>query len=98
MMSNTVFSVTAAALALGCFASQALAQKPTGLPGNYPNRTIRVIVSSSPGGAIDINGRAFSAKLNERWGNVVMENKPGTGVAYEYMLRQPPDGYTLMVT
>jgi tripartite-type tricarboxylate transporter receptor subunit TctC len=98
MMINTAFPIAVTAVALAGFASQALAQKPTGLPGNYPNKTIRVIVSSSPGGAIDINGRAFSTKLNERWGNVIMENKPGTNVAYDYVRRQPPDGYTLLVT
>jgi tripartite-type tricarboxylate transporter receptor subunit TctC len=97
-MSKTAIPIAVSALALAGFASQVLAQKPTGLPGDYPNRTIRVIVSSSPGGAIDLNGRVFSNKLRERWGNVIMEHKPGTNVAYEYVMRQPPDGYTLMVT
>jgi len=78
--------------------STAHAQKPTGLPDNYPNKLIRVIVSSTPGGAIDINGRVFVTKINERWGNVVLENRPGIGVAYNLMMQSPADGYTLMVT
>jgi len=78
--------------------SAAHAQKPTGLPDNYPNKLIRVIISSGPGGAIDINGRVFVTRLNERWGNVIQDNRPGIGVAYNLMMQAPPDGYTLMVT
>jgi len=83
---------------LAGFTSTAHAQKPTGLPDNYPNKLIRVIISSGPGGAIDINGRIFVTKLNERWGNVIQDNRPGIGVAYNLMMQAQPDGYTLMVT
>lgn len=76
----------------------ALAQKPSGLPGNYPNKLIRVIASSAPGSAIDIAARTFTTRLNERWTNVIMENRGGTGVAFELVSKAAPDGYTLMVT
>ena len=72
------------------------AQKPTGLPDNYPNKPIRIIISSSPGGAIDICGRIVQTKLNERWGNVIAENKPGNEVAFDQVRKSAPDGYTLM--
>ncbi len=92
------FAIHAAAAAMMFCAGLAHAQKPTGLPGNYPNKVIHVVVSSSPGGAIDIAGRAFATKLNERWGNVVLDNRPGIGVAYELVMKSPADGYTLLVT
>ena len=87
-----------ATAALTCCVSLAHAQKPSGLPGNYPSKLIRVVVSSAPVGAIDIAGRAFATKLNERWTNVILENRPGIGVAYEMVMKSPPDGYTLLVT
>ena len=77
-------------------ASPAQAQKPSGLPDNYPSNPIRFVISSSPGGAIDICGRAVSAKLNERWGNSIAENRPGNNVAFDLVMKSPPDGYTLL--
>ena len=35
--------ITAAALAACCLAHPAWAQKPGGLPGNYPSKPVRVI-------------------------------------------------------
>ena len=88
----------ATGLLLAGIAMGAWAQKPAGLPNGYPNKLIHVVVSSAPGGAIDIAGRAFAGKLNERWGNVVLENRAGIGVAYELVMKSAPDGYTLLVT
>lgn len=88
----------ACALAAAAFTYPAQAQKPSGLPDNYPNKPIRIVISSSPGGAIDICGRMVQAKLNERWGSVIAENRPGNGVAFEAVSKSAPDGYTLMAT
>jgi len=76
----------------------AQAQKPTGLPDNYPNKPIRIVISSSPGGAIDICGRLVQTRMAERWGSVIAENRTGNGVAFEAVSRAAPDGYTLMTT
>lgn len=79
------------------FCSFAQAQKPTGLPDGYPNKPLRLIIASSPGGAIDICGRMIATRLGERWGTrVVADNRPGNNVAFETIMRAAPDGYTLL--
>jgi tripartite-type tricarboxylate transporter receptor subunit TctC len=68
--------------------------------GDYPNRSIRVIVPFPPGGGTDIVSRTVAAKLTERWKvPVVVENRPGgnTIIAAEAAARSAPDGYTLFV-
>lgn len=78
----------------------ALAQgRPTGLVGNYPNKPVRVIVSSSPGGGSDITTRLVMQKLSERWGHpIVLENVPGANgiVATNLVAKAPADGYMLL--
>ena len=77
-------------LALG--ASLATAQ-------GYPNKPIRMLVPSSPGGAIDVTARAITPKLSEALGQpVVVDNKPGadTMIGTEMAARSAPDGYTLV--
>jgi tripartite-type tricarboxylate transporter receptor subunit TctC len=69
--------------------------------GDYPNRTIRIIVGFAAGGGNDIFARLVGAKLQELIGQtVIIENKPGAGarLANEYAANQPPDGYTLLVS
>ena len=46
--------------------------KPEGLPGNYPNKPIRAIVASSPGGGTDIAGRMVLTRLAARWNHPVV--------------------------
>jgi tripartite-type tricarboxylate transporter receptor subunit TctC len=86
-------------LAMACLLGAAHAQKPSGLPGNYPTKPIRVIISSSVGGAIDMCGRTVTTGLNQRWNHgFIAENRPGNGVAYDYVSKVAPDGYTLMAS
>ena len=35
---------------------------------NYPTRSIRIIVVSTPGGSVDTMARTVGPKLAERWG------------------------------
>lgn len=66
----------------------------------YPERLIRVLVTTAPGTATDIVARVFSAKLAEQLGQtVIVENKPGANgsVAVTELARATPDGYTLLV-
>ena len=66
----------------------------------YPNRPVRLIVSSSPGGGQDIVGRAFAARLNEQIGqSFVVDNRGGGGgsVGAEIARAAAPDGYTLIL-
>jgi tripartite-type tricarboxylate transporter receptor subunit TctC len=65
----------------------------------YPNKPVRIIVAFTPGSSTDIIGRAVGAKLQELWGQpVVVENRAGAGgsVGSAAVLREAPDGYTLL--
>src|SRR5262245_21140448 len=67
--------------------------------GDYPSRTIRIVVGFTPGGAPDVTGRIIAQQLNELWKQpVVVENRPGAGsaLAAQYVANAAPDGYTLM--
>lgn len=66
----------------------------------YPNRPVRLIVSSSPGGGQDIVGRAFAARLGEQLGqSFVVDNRGGGGgsVGAEIARVAAADGYTLIL-
>ncbi len=67
---------------------------------DYPNRPIRVIVQTQPGGLIDQLGRSFAQKLTENTGAVVVvENRTGGGglIAAEHVIKSPADGYTIYI-
>jgi tripartite-type tricarboxylate transporter receptor subunit TctC len=66
----------------------------------YPERAVRVIVPSPPGGGNDIMARLAGQKLTESWGRqVVVDNRPGAGgaIAFEMAARAEPNGYTLVL-
>lgn len=88
-----------AVLALACAWEPAAGQKPSGLPGNYPQKPIRVVVASSPGGGSDISTRLILNKLAERWSHsFVIENVAGASgvVGTNLVANAQPDGYTLL--
>jgi tripartite-type tricarboxylate transporter receptor subunit TctC len=67
---------------------------------DYPNRTIRIIVTTSPGGISDIFTRAVGEPLHARLGQpIVVENRPGGNmiIGARACAEAPPDGYTLCV-
>lgn len=69
-------------------------------PG-YPNRPIRVIVPTTPGGASDIMMRHLAQKMSESMKTpMVVENKPGAGniIGSDLVAKSAPDGYTLLLT
>jgi tripartite-type tricarboxylate transporter receptor subunit TctC len=70
----------------------------TVIAAEYPNRPIRLIVASAPGGNPDINSRNLASELGKQLGQqVVVENRPGASgiIGYEALARATPDGYTL---
>src|SRR5258706_1483196 len=82
-----VFLVICAALAM-----------TTVIAAEYPNRPIRLIVASAPGGNPDINSGNLASELSKQMGQqVVVENRPGASgiIGYEALARATPDGYTL---
>lgn len=89
-------------LLLVCASTASQAQpKPGPLADNYPNKTIRVLVSSAAGGGNDVVARAMSQKLSERVGHaVVVDNRAGGNgvIAMDTLAQAAPDGYTLLNT
>jgi tripartite-type tricarboxylate transporter receptor subunit TctC len=64
----------------------------------YPNKPIRLIVPSAPGGLPDINARLIASELSKQMvQQVVVDNRPGAGglLGYEMMAKAAPDGYNL---
>jgi len=81
----------AAVCAFLCYALPALAQ-------DFPTKPVHLVVPFPPGGPLDISGRLISQHLAERWGqSVVVENKPGSTIGPESVVKSAPDGYTLMI-
>jgi tripartite-type tricarboxylate transporter receptor subunit TctC len=67
---------------------------------DYPNRPIRVIVTTSPGGISDVFLRALGDGLYQRLGQpIVVENRAGGNmiIGARACAEAPPDGYTLCV-
>ncbi|MGQ0751391.1 MAG: Bug family tripartite tricarboxylate transporter substrate binding protein [Betaproteobacteria bacterium] len=66
----------------------------------YPNKAIRIVVPSPPGGGADMTARPIAQKLSERWRQpVVIDNRGGASgmIGAEIVAKSSPDGYTLMV-
>lgn len=72
---------------------------PTRAQGRYPDRTIRVIVPRTEGGALDVIGRAWGETVRQMLGTAIVENMGGGGgkIATSAAIRSPADGYTLFV-
>lgn len=64
----------------------------------YPEKSIHLIVPFAAGGSPDVIARILGDQLAAMLGqSVIVENRAGAGgnIAAQYVLDQPPDGYTL---
>jgi tripartite-type tricarboxylate transporter receptor subunit TctC len=96
---RTALTSVAALAALG-FGSIAWSQPAAQAPG-FPAKPVRLIVSFSAGGSVDVTARLLAQSLSARWPQpVVVENKPGAdgNIAAEYVTQAVPDGHTLLIT
>src|ERR1041384_2665424 len=65
---------------------------------NWPQRSLRILIGTSPGGSPDIVGRLLADKLAERLGqSFTVENNTGGGggIAASMVSHSPPDGYNM---
>jgi tripartite-type tricarboxylate transporter receptor subunit TctC len=68
---------------------------------DYPDRSVRIVVSVAAGGGIDVMARMLAQKLGERWGQqFVVENRAGAAgvIGTKAVIISPSDGYTLLYT
>lgn len=93
-MIKRLLAASIAMFAVGALSAPAAAADP------YPSKPVRIIVPFTPGGAADIMTRALGERLRKQLGQpIVIENKPGAGtvIASDYVAKQAPDGYTLLM-
>jgi len=88
-----IMVVGSAAMSLQLLAAPAHAQA-------YPEKPIRLVVPSPPGGGTDTLSRLVAAKLGEtlKW-TIVADNKPGAGgnIGMDAAAKSPADGYTIVM-
>jgi tripartite-type tricarboxylate transporter receptor subunit TctC len=85
------------ALARAAFAG-VLALAGSAAAATYPERPIRLIVSSAAGGSPDVVTRILAAELVKQMGQqIIIDNRPGGAqtIGTELVVRANPDGYTV---
>jgi tripartite-type tricarboxylate transporter receptor subunit TctC len=68
--------------------------------GAFPERPVRFVIASGPGGSTDGLSRVIGDKLAETWSQqIVHDNRPGAGgmLAAEIVARAVADGHTVLV-
>jgi tripartite-type tricarboxylate transporter receptor subunit TctC len=83
-------SLLAAALAL-----------PAAAQSDYPNRVVKIVVASAPGGGTDTVARVLANELSKTMGQqFIVENRPGAGNVRgsDVVAKSPNDGYTLLMS
>lgn len=66
---------------------------------DWPQKTVRIIVPTAPGGSIDLLARLVAANLQQKWGQaVVVENRAGAAmrIGSDAVAKAQPDGYTIL--
>src|SRR5712691_4420385 len=84
---------------IACIAATLIFNAPA-FAQTYPDRTVRIIVPTAPGGSIDTTARVVAEKLAAKWGkSVIIENRPGAAmrIGADAAAKSTPDGYTLLV-
>jgi tripartite-type tricarboxylate transporter receptor subunit TctC len=91
--SGLFLKLIVAVLLVGC--TEVAAQQ-----GQYPTRSVKMIVPLPAGSSPDIRHRLIARQLTQLWGQqVIVENRPGGGgvIGTRAVVAGDPDGYTLLV-
>lgn len=83
---------------LGALFASLLIGAPTAAAAQYPERPIRLIISSAAGGSPDVVTRILAAELVKQMGQpIIIDNRPGAAqtIGTEMVVRAQPDGYTI---
>ena len=91
------YSLIFIALLIGIFLS---VNQNVAMAKDFPEHEIRLIVPTGPGGGLDRMARSVQRFLPDILNvQVLVENRKGAGgfIAYKYYMKQPADGYTIMV-
>jgi tripartite-type tricarboxylate transporter receptor subunit TctC len=96
---KAIFKLLLCAMGTGC-GLFTLGEALSAAEAPYPNKPIRLIVASSPGGPNDLVARMVAAPWGELLGRpIVIDNRAGAAgvIGSELVARAAPDGYTLLV-
>ena len=73
---------------------------PYATAASFPDKPVKIVAPTTPGGGLDLLARILSPHLSEKWGQpVVVDDRPGAGgiLGSDFVARSAPDGYTLLV-
>jgi tripartite-type tricarboxylate transporter receptor subunit TctC len=74
---------------------------PAAAQSDYPNRVVKIVVASAPGGGTDTVARVLANELSKTMGQqFIVENRPGAGNVRgsDVVAKSPNDGYTLLMS
>jgi tripartite-type tricarboxylate transporter receptor subunit TctC len=86
-------------LTAGLLATVALSVAGTAAAQSFPNRPIKIVVTSPAGGGNDFIVRTIAQKMEVTLKQpVVVDNKPGASgiIAADFVAKSPADGYTIL--
>jgi len=87
-------TITFVGLAIGAGAAT------TATAATFPERPVRLVAASAPGGGTDIIARMLAQGMSETWGqSMVVDNRPGGGgvIATDIVAKAVADGHTLLM-